>query len=152
AAGWNNNDVTVTFTCTDALSGVASCSAPRTVTSEGSGQDVSGSAVDNAGNSSSTSTTLNIDKTAPSIVGVLPPTNTAGWYNTPVTVAFDCADALSGVASCQAPKTLSDDGAAQSVSGNATDAADNSSSTTVSGINIDQVAPTLTASVPAAPL
>ena len=29
--GWNNTDVTVTFTCGDALSGIATCTAPTTV-------------------------------------------------------------------------------------------------------------------------
>ena len=48
--GWHNTDVTVTFTCSDALSGVASCPAPITVTAEGAGQVVTGTAVDKAGN------------------------------------------------------------------------------------------------------
>ncbi len=152
AAGWNNTDVTVTFTCTDPDSGVASCSSPQTVTGEGAAQAVAGNAVDNAGNSSATSTTLNIDKTPPSIDGVLPPQSAPGWYNTPVTVTFACNDALSGVATCADPATLSGDGAGQSVSGTATDTAGNSSATTVSGINLDQTPPTLTASAPPAPL
>ncbi len=151
-AGWNNSDVTVNFTCSDATSGVASCTSPQSLTNEGAGQTVTGSAVDNAGNSSSASTTVNIDKTAPNIMGVLPPQSAPGWYNTPVTVSFACTDALSGVASCSDPQTLSSDGAGQSVSGSATDTAGNTSSTTVNGINIDQTPPTLTATVPPAPL
>ncbi|MGB8019936.1 MAG: hypothetical protein WCF04_01770, partial [Candidatus Nanopelagicales bacterium] len=35
AAGWNNSNVVVTFTCTDALSGVASCTEPVTLGAEG---------------------------------------------------------------------------------------------------------------------
>src|SRR5262249_36527082 len=59
-AGWNNTDVTVTFTCGDSLSGVASCTTPQHVTTEGAGQLVSGTATDNAGNSATASTSLNI--------------------------------------------------------------------------------------------
>ena len=44
----------------------------RPSTSEGAGQSVSGTAVDNAGNSASASTTVNIDKTAPTISGARP--------------------------------------------------------------------------------
>ena len=49
-AGWNNTAVTVTFTCTDAQSGVATCTSPVTVSGEGAGQLVVGSATDLAGN------------------------------------------------------------------------------------------------------
>jgi len=64
-AGWNNTDVTVAFTATDDRSGVASVTAPVTLTGEGAGQVVHGTAFDKAGNSASTSGAVNIDKTAP---------------------------------------------------------------------------------------
>jgi len=64
-AGWNNSDVTVSFTCTDHLSGIESCTDPITVTTEGSGQVVSGTAVDLAGNTATVDVALNIDKTPP---------------------------------------------------------------------------------------
>jgi len=66
ANGWNNTDVTVTFTCSDSLSDIASCPAPITVTTEGFGQVITGTAVDSAGNSATASVTVNIDKTPPS--------------------------------------------------------------------------------------
>jgi len=65
AAGWNNTDVTASFTCTDHLSGIESCTDPITVSTEGSGQVVSGTAVDLAGNTATVDVTLNIDKTPP---------------------------------------------------------------------------------------
>ncbi|MEK7699480.1 MAG: SBBP repeat-containing protein [Planctomycetota bacterium] len=65
ANGWNNIDATVTFICADATSGIASCSAPITVTTEGAGQRICGTAIDNAGNSTNTCVALNIDKTPP---------------------------------------------------------------------------------------
>jgi hypothetical protein len=67
ANGWNNTDVTVTFACSDNASGIASCPAPITVTTEGAGQVITDTAVDKAGLSAKVSVTLNIDKTPPSI-------------------------------------------------------------------------------------
>ncbi|HEY0604981.1 MAG TPA: Ig-like domain repeat protein, partial [Herpetosiphonaceae bacterium] len=143
ANGWNNGDVKVTFTCSDTPSGVASCPDPQTVTSEGKSQPVAGTAVDNAGNSTTEVASVSIDKTAPTIVGTSSPAaNNFGWNNTDVTVSFTCDDALSGIDSCPAAKTLAE-GANQSASGTTTDTAGNTASTTVSGINVDKTVPTL---------
>jgi hypothetical protein len=68
ANGWNNTDVTVSFDGSDALSGIASISGPTMVTTEGSNQVVTGTATDLAGNTASTSVSLNIDKTAPELL------------------------------------------------------------------------------------
>src|SRR6185436_7052280 len=65
AAGWNNTNVTVTFTCADSGSGIATCPAAATVTTEGTGLTVTGTAVDRAGNSKPLTVTLNVDKTLP---------------------------------------------------------------------------------------
>src|SRR5205085_11277286 len=102
---------------------------------------------DNAGNfETRRSVLVNIDKTPPTITGAASPAaNAAGWNNSDVTVSFTCADALSAVASCAGPTTLSSDGAAQSVTGTASDNAGNTASATVSGINIDKTPPVITA-------
>ena len=144
-AGWNNSDVTVTFSCADqdGLSGIASCTSPHTVTTQGAAQVVPGEAVDNAGNTASDSATVNLDKTKPTINGSADRSpNGNDWYNADVTVSFVCSDALSGIASCSSPSTLGE-GAGQSVTGHATDVAGNTDSDTVAGINIDKTAPTL---------
>jgi len=151
AASWNNTAVTVSFQCDDAISGVASCSSPVTVSSEGAGQVVTGTAVDLAGNVATASVTLNIDLTPPTISSSLvPPANSAGWNNTNVTVNFACADALSGVASCSPPASFTAEGAGQTASGTATDKAGNSASTTAT-VNIDKTPPTISATVTPAP-
>ena len=142
--GWNNTDVTVSFTCSDNLSGVASCGPNTTLTSEGAGQSASGNAMDNAGNSASTTVSgINIDKTDPTASGsAAPAANSNGWNNTDVTVSFSGSDGLSGVDFCSAPVTLSAEAAGQSASGTCTDKAGNVSATaTASGINIDKTAP-----------
>ncbi len=149
--GWNNTDVVVTFVCADPQaangstgSGIASCTASQTVTTEGTNQAVTGTATDNAGNSATDPATVSIDKKAPSISATVDRTaNGAGWYNADVTVSFTCGDALSGIATCPASKTLGE-GADQSARGTATDAAGNSASAEVKGINVDKTAPTLT--------
>jgi len=94
AAAWNSTNLTVTFSCSDATSGVASCPSARVVTMEGGGQFVSGVATDNAGNTASTTVTLNIDKTSPVISYSISPVPNASGVNTttPVTIAFTCSD------------------------------------------------------------
>ncbi len=149
--GWNNTNVTVTFTCADVNgSGIASCTAPQTVTTEGLNQTVTGTATDNAGNTATDPARVSIDKTAPTISAAAdrsPNTNLAangkGWYNADVVVSFTCGDALSGVASCPTAQTLGE-GANQTASGTAVDAAGNTATNGVSGINVDKTAPTLT--------
>jgi hypothetical protein len=66
--GWNNSDVTVSFSGTDNLSGVASCD-DDIVLGEGASQSASGNCTDAAGNVSDPAsiTDINIDKTAPSV-------------------------------------------------------------------------------------
>jgi hypothetical protein len=144
--GWNNADVTVTFTCADPgdLSGIASCTAPQTVSTEGKDQPVTGTATDNAGNTATDPATVSLDKTKPTITGSrAPAANVHGWNNTDVTVHFNGSDTLSGIDSVTADKTFGE-GTGQSLEGTAVDAAGNSASTTVGGINVDETAPTLT--------
>jgi len=104
AAGWNNSNVTVTFTCADKTSGVASCTPPVTVSTDGANQVIKGTATDLAGNTASTSVTINLDETAPNITpSQTPAADSFGWNNTGVTVNFACSDATSGVKTCPAP-------------------------------------------------
>jgi hypothetical protein len=127
--GWNNVTVIVTYSCSDPLSDIASCSTPVTVSNEGADQIFTGQAADNADNSATTTHTLNIDKTAPVMISAaVPLPNAAGWNNSAVTVSFDCQDPLSGNASCSAPTTVSAEGQDQIVTGQASDIADNTAS------------------------
>jgi len=60
--GSHSSDVTVSFTCSDETSGIATCPAPVVVTTEGANQVVSGTAVDRAGHEAAVSVVLNISK------------------------------------------------------------------------------------------
>ncbi len=91
-----------------------------------------------------------IDRKAPVITPSKPAANAAGWYTKDVKVGFSCADPAladgsdgSGVAVCPSDKVISGNGADQSVTSDpAKDMADNSAAgVTVSGINIDGLAP-----------
>jgi hypothetical protein len=67
AIGWNRTDATVSFACSDAASGIASCPDPVMVTDEGAGQVIEGTAVDRVGLSSVARVTINLDKTPPDL-------------------------------------------------------------------------------------
>lgn len=143
ANGWNAGDVHVTFTCDDALSGIASCGPDLVVAVEGRDQDASGTARDNAGNTATDPATVSIDKTAPTITAAADRApNADHWYDDDVTVSFTCGDDLSGVDTCPAPKILGE-GADQSASASVADAAGNTAGAGVSPINIDKTAPSL---------
>jgi hypothetical protein len=93
---------------------------------------------------------VKIDKTDPTISGA--PTAAAngyGWYNSNVTVHFAASDAVSGVDTLTPDVVLSGEGAGQSVIGTAVDAAGNSASFTVTGVNIDLTRPVLAIASPA---
>jgi RHS repeat-associated protein len=131
ANGWNSGPVTAHFECTDAGSGIATCSPDQTISTEGANQTVTGTAVDQAGNRASvTSSPFNLDRTAPSVSVALTGPAANGAYTGPVTAHFTCADTLSGIASCPADQVFTNPGSNQTASGTATDRADHSASVT----------------------
>jgi hypothetical protein len=102
ANGWNNTNVTVSFTCSDSLSGLAPGSppAPTVLSAEGAGQSVSGTCVDVAGNSAtSTVSGINIDKTPPVVTASANPATLwpPNGKMVTVTVSGTMSDNLSGI-------------------------------------------------------
>jgi hypothetical protein len=149
--GWNNTDVTVSFTCSDSGAGLAAGSPPlnQTLTTDGANQSAGGTCTDLAGNSASaTVSAINIDKTTPvtTLTSRLPAANPNGWNKTNVEVIWGCSDALSGVTANSFSQTASTESAGQSVTGSCQDKAGNSSQHTVGSINIDKTMPILTPS------
>ncbi|WP_299444950.1 OmpL47-type beta-barrel domain-containing protein [uncultured Phycicoccus sp.] len=144
---WTNGDVTVTFTCADqGGSGVASCTDPVTKTAEGA-HTVQGTATDGAGNTATDTASVRIDKTAPTISATaVGAKNAADWYKDDVRVEYTASDALSGIAGSPKAAAVLGEGRNQEASSSVTDAAGNTASAGVSGINVDKTAPSLTGS------
>ncbi len=142
--GWNNSNVTVSFAASDALSGVAGNPASQVV-GEGFDQTATGTVTDLAGNSTSVSLEhINVDKTAPTLTAVRNiAANANGWNNSDVTVSFEASDALSGVAGNPASQVFGE-GFDQTATGSVTDLAGNSTSASLTHINVDKTAPTFT--------
>jgi hypothetical protein len=151
ANGWNNSDVTVSFLCADALSGIANCSPSEVVSTEAADQAVTGTALDNAGNSATAHASVSLDKAPPTIAASADrAANGHGWYDDDVVVSFTCGDSLSGIDTCPATQTLGE-GANQSANGTAHDNAGNSASAGVSGINVDKTDPNLSGAATTSP-
>ena len=154
ANDWNKTSVTVSYTASDALSGIdlgASATGDDVLSLEGAGQSATGTVVDEAGNSASaTESPINIDLTDPLISSsrsVAP--NANDWNNTGVTVSYTASDALSGIdlgASATGDDVLSSEGAGQSATGTVVDEAGNEASATESPINIDLTDPLISSS------
>jgi hypothetical protein len=133
--GWNKTDVTVSYSCDDNLSGVASCGPDETLSTEGAGQSSTGTAVDNAGNSATdTVSGINIDKTDPTVSLVGGPTNGASYYFGFVPTAPTCtaSDGLSGLNGTCTVSGYSTAVGSHTVSASATDKAGNTASASAS--------------------
>lgn len=117
ANNWYTSNVVVSWTVTDATSGIASstgCTATTTST-DNTGTTYTCSATNGAGLTATQSVTAKRDASAPvitpSVVGTL---GLGGWYTSNIVVSFSTADATSGVASTSAgcaPITTSVDNA-----------------------------------------
>jgi hypothetical protein len=141
--GWTNQDVVVTWSCTDALSGAEDASVTKTVSTEGANQTATGTCTDLAGNTADdTQDGINIDKTAPKIEYTS--RSVTGWTKEPVTVTWSCTDALSGAKDASVTKTVSTEGANQTATATCIDLAGNTADDTQDGINIDKTAPVTT--------
>ena len=113
------------------------------MTAEGTGPPITGTATDRADNTAEDSVIVNIDKTAPQIAAVpnIAP-NSNGWNSTDVVVRFEASDALSGIAVSSPDEIVATEGAGRSVSGTATDKADNTATASLV-LNIDKTPPAI---------
>jgi len=102
AAGWNRSDVTVTWSVRDPETGIVSSSgcATQTLTNETSGLTLACTATNGAGESSSRSVIVRIDKTPPVLTCAATPA--VVWppngQMVPVSISVNVVDALSGAA------------------------------------------------------
>jgi hypothetical protein len=110
-------------------------------------QDTAGTTVTcsatNANGTTSYPVTIQIDTQPPTIsLTGMPAANANGWYNANVTLTWTCQDSLSGPVAPTVSQTLSVEGQNRSATATCADNAGNTSSNTISGINIDKTPPT----------
>jgi hypothetical protein len=154
AGTWTNQDVTVSFSCSDALSGLSgSCPADKLYRSEGS-FTAQGSVSDNAGNSNSANFgPILIDRTKPvANPNPAPAANAKGWNNSDVTITWNWSDNGSGIdpANCTTSSTSSGEGVAITLTASCTDKVGNTSTATYT-VKVDKTAPAVTATPDRAP-
>jgi hypothetical protein len=165
--GWNNSGVVVSFSCADALSGLAYCTADQTVDGEGRDLSVVGTARDRAGNTdSATVSDINIDRTAPGAPSLTPDrapdyAGGGGWYRDEVVVAFagtgDPALANGDVGSGIDPTTVPanvvfDSSGSHAASGTVRDRAGNESTAGNLTVQLDADPPSVAVACPSTPL
>ncbi|WP_305785996.1 Neogenin [Symbioplanes lichenis] len=143
---WIVAPTTISFACDDLVE-MASCPADIKVDKDGAQQRFSGTAIDKAGNTTTITLTVNVDMTAPVITASVQGTkNDEGWYTSVPVIHYTCSDATSGVNLCPADTPVTKDGLGQKIIGTAYDKAGNTTPTPVT-INLDQLAPVVTATV-----
>ncbi len=156
---WYNTSVTVHFSATDNMSGVAFVTPDQTLSDDGANQMVTGYATDNAGNIENfTAYGINIDKQTPDTTCYINGTNgTNGWYTSDVKITLATSD-MDGAA---LTTRHSLDDKSWSISnpfyitseGNTTvfyytiDGANNTEAVKSVNLNIDKTAPTITCAV-----
>src|ERR1051326_8179388 len=160
AAGWKNAAVTVSFTCSDALSGIATCPADATVTTDGAGQTVTREAVDKAGNHKPITVTVNIDTQDPQIAITSPADNSVVGDPSHVVVTGTVSDispltvkvngqaaTIAADGTYQATLDLTGSASPVTITAVATDAVNRTASAKVSVITVPP--PTLSLTLPA---
>jgi hypothetical protein len=152
ADGWFNQPITITFSGTDATSGIAHCSSGSYNGPDTTGTAYPGSCTDNAGNTSPGSFMVKYDATEPTnVAGALARTpDHNGWYNKPVEITFSGQDATSGIKTCTDLQYSTPDGDNVTVEGSCTDYAGNSTGASIS-LDYDSTAPSNVAGTPARP-
>jgi len=152
ANGWYNHAVDVSFSGSDSVSGVDSCSSGSYSGPDSASASVSGTCRDKAGNSASASFGLRYDATAPTVSGAAADRapDRDGWFNHRLTVTYSGTDATSGIASCDAITYEKPDDATASVSGRCRDNAGNASAAAPFAFKFDSTPPKL-AKLAAAP-
>ncbi len=162
--GWYISPVNIAAAGTDSISGMAGASISVDGGAEQSSaalddgiHQIVASAIDNAGNPTSTTFTIKVDSTTPQIdVSAAGAPGSNGWYVSDVQVSANASDAMSGMASFEvsvdgmwqtysAPVTLSD--GIHSVQFKTTDNAGNVTTTAAQTYSVDTTAPVITPAV-----
>lgn len=153
--GWYTSPTTVTWSVSDPESGIASSSgcSTTTISTDTSGTTLTCSATNGFGLSSTSSVSLKVDVTAPSLNCGSPP---SGWSASDISVACSPTDGTSGVATTDGYFTLSTSVAAGTETSSAStpsrqvcDLAGNCiTAGPFTGLKVDKKSPTITLTAP----
>ena len=144
--GWYTSDVTVSWTVDEPQSShTLSKSGCGTVTIKSDTTGVSYTCeATSAGGTASKTVTILRDATPPTVDSVdAPAANSNGWYNSPVTVTWNCSDATSGVVDASPSNTLDAEGTNLGLLGGCTDNAGNVTQNIQGPFNIDLTDPVI---------
>jgi hypothetical protein len=94
--GWHNTPTTISFVCEDNV-GIASCSSSGAVSAEGMGQQITGTATDQAGRQATETVSVNLDLTPP-VVAITAPAAPQTTSSASINLTGEVSDALSGLA------------------------------------------------------
>jgi len=146
ANGWYDHGLTISWTSSDPVSGIASCSSTTYAAPDSGSISRSGTCTDGAGNTSAAVPfSFRFDSTPPTGVTVAParPPDHSGWYNRPITLSWSGSDALSGIASCTSATYGGPTNEGTALSGSCTDQAGNTSGSVGYGFKYDSTPPAL---------
>ena len=142
--GWYTQPVSVAFSGSDPISGIASCTAPVSYAGPDSkNASVGGSCTNGAGLITPAVASFKYDASPPAIAAQVTGTQGSnGWYRSDVSVGWDVSDPQSGVASSTGcgPSTITADTSGTTVTCSATSDAGVSGQTSIV-IRIDRAAP-----------
>jgi hypothetical protein len=143
--GWYNHPLDVSFSGSDSVSGIDSCTSGSYAGPDNGSASVTGTCRDKAGNTGSAGFALRYDATPPSVDGGTPdrPPDANGWYNHQLVVTFAGSDATSGIASCDTPSYDKPTDASASLSGRCRDNAGNASGPATFPFKFDSTPPKL---------
>lgn len=148
ASGWYKSQPSVQATGTDNFDTTPQCEMVGSPTPVTNGVSVTGKCIDDAGNITTASKTLQIDSGLPTVSVSLTPNaanGLAGWYTSAPTGHATGTDALSGIDSCQADTAFAGaDGQNKSISMTCNDKAGNTGTGISSVFKLDRVGPSVT--------
>lgn len=146
ANGWYSKPVAVSFSGSDATSGIESCSSSGATYGgpDNGSASVGASCKDKAGNTGSGAVAVKYDATPPQVIGVAPerPPDGGGFYNRSVLLVFRGQDAASGVQACAQVKFAGPEGE-QTATGTCRDNAGNESAPFPYKVRYDSKPPAL---------
>lgn len=133
ASGWNNRDVTVTWNWADEANGsginAGNCTTSSTSTGEGAAIVLSATCADLVGNLGTASSTVKVDKTAPTLACAAAPTYVLGGSHA-ANVSATVADGLSGASSAVSADVTGTDVSAVGVKSKTVTGSDNAGNQT----------------------